>query len=124
MIKALYVDDDEDISTIVEMCLDLDGGFETRCVGSGQEALTEAAAWLPDVILLDYMMPRMDGPTAYAHLKENPKTAAIPVIFITAKSMREDVTMLEDLGAAGVISKPFDPATLATDIKALMDRAD
>lgn len=117
MIKALYVDDDEDISTIVEMCLDLDGGFDTRCVGSGKEALAEAENWRPDVILLDYMMPMMDGPTIFRHLRDNEATRNIPVLFVTAKSMREDVEMLKQLGAIGVISKPFNPVELASDIK-------
>lgn len=120
LIKALYVDDDEDISTIVEMCLDLDGGFETRCVGSGKLALAEAESWQPDVVLLDYMMPVMDGPTTFGHLQEKEVTKDIPVIFITAKSMREDVDMLNDLGVAGVISKPFDPVSLADEIRACL----
>jgi len=120
MLKALYVDDDEDIATIVEMCLDLDGGYDVQCVTSSRLALAKASEWKPDVILLDYMMPEMDGPTAFGHLKEDRVTAEIPVIFITAKSMREDIAKLEALGAAGVISKPFDPATLAGEIRAFL----
>ncbi|WP_417712550.1 response regulator [Roseibium aggregatum] len=120
MIKALYVDDDPDISTIVEMCLDLSGEFEIVCASSGQEALVKAEAWQPDVVLLDYMMPVMDGPTTYLCLKENPATAGIPVAFVTAKSMQSDVSTLLELGAIGVISKPFDPNSLATDVKALL----
>lgn len=120
MIKALYVDDDEDIATIVEMCLELDSDFEVKCLHSGREGILEAIDWQPDVILLDYMMPEMDGPSTFFHLQERPTTKDIPVIFITAKSMKDDVSMLMDIGALGVISKPFHPETLAADIKALL----
>jgi len=120
MIKALYVDDDEDIASIVELCLELDETFEAKCLNSGKQAVAEATDWGPDVILLDYMMPEMDGPTTFNHLRNNPTTRETPVIFITAKSMQDDVAMLKDLGAAGVISKPFDPTTLAADIKSLL----
>jgi CheY-like chemotaxis protein len=120
MIKALYVDDDEDIASIVELCLELDESFEVRCLNSGKDAPAEAENWGPDVILLDYMMPDMDGPTTFNRLRKNPPTRETPVIFITAKSMQDDVAMLKDLGAAGVISKPFDPTTLASDIKSLL----
>ncbi|PVB59326.1 response regulator [Labrenzia sp. 011] len=120
MLKALYVDDDEDIGTIVEMCLDIDGAYEVRCVMSGRDALNTARAWKPDVILLDFMMPEMDGPTTFGFLKKDSETAEIPVIFITAKSMQEDIAKLEALGAVGVISKPFDPTSLASDIRALL----
>jgi DNA-binding response OmpR family regulator len=120
MIKALYVDDDEDIASIVEMCLEMDGGFEVRVKHSGRDGVVEAMNWRPDVILLDYMMPEMDGPSTLIHLREHMTTKAIPVIFITAKSMREDVSMLLEMGAIGVISKPFDPETLASDIRKLV----
>jgi len=120
MLKALYVDDDEDIGMIVELCLDLDGAFETKIVTSGREALGEAETWRPDVILLDYMMPEMDGPTTFVHLKKNEATGKIPVIFVTAKSMRDDIETIEELGANGMISKPFDPTTLAAEIKSML----
>ncbi|MEO9529500.1 response regulator [Roseibium sp.] len=120
MIKALYVDDDEDIASIVELCLDLDDAFEARCLNSGKDALVEAVEWQPDVILLDYMMPDMDGPTTFTHLKKTGATRDIPVVFVTAKSMQEDVDLLLELGAIGVISKPFDPISLASDIRNLL----
>lgn len=123
MLKALYVDDDEDIGTIVELCLDLDGTFETRTVTSGRDALAEAETWNPDVILLDYMMPEMDGPTTFGHLKESGTTEAIPVIFVTAKSMDEDIAMIRDLGASGMISKPFEPTTFAAEVKSLLGQS-
>ncbi len=120
MIKALYVDDDEDIASIVELCLDLDDAFEAKCLNSGKDALVAAADWQPDVILLDYMMPDMDGPTTFGHLKKAGATRDIPVVFVTAKSMQEDVDLLLELGAIGVISKPFDPTSLASDIRNLL----
>ena len=120
MIKALYVDDDTDISTIVEMCLEMNENFEVLCVNSGNQALVKSEAWQPDIILLDYMMPEMDGPETFLRLKQNPATKDIPVVFVTAKTMQEDVSKLLELGAKGVISKPFDPLSLATEIQAFL----
>ncbi len=120
MIKALYVDDDIDISTIVEMCLEMNENFEVLCVNSGNQALVKSEAWQPDIILLDYMMPEMDGPETFLRLKQNPATKDIPVVFVTAKTMQEDVSKLLELGAKGVISKPFDPLSLATEIQAFL----
>lgn len=120
MIKALYVDDDADIATVVELCLELDSDFKVDSVRSGKEALHIAELWKPNVILLDYMMPEMDGPTTFRHLRKNETTADIPVIFVTAKSMQEDIDMLLGMGATGVVSKPFDPTTLAKDVKTML----
>lgn len=120
MTKALYVDDDIDISTIVEMCLEMNENFEVLCVNSGKQALVKSEAWQPDIILLDYMMPEMDGPETFLRLKQNPATKDIPVVFVTAKTMQEDVSKLLELGAKGVISKPFDPLSLASEIQAFL----
>ncbi len=120
MIKALYVDDDPDIATIVEMCLEMHGGFEVLCASSGKEALVKAEAWQPDIILLDYMMPEMDGPATFLQLKRIPSVSTIPVVFVTAKSMQDDVSRLMELGATGVISKPFDPNSIASDVLAFL----
>jgi CheY-like chemotaxis protein len=120
MIKALYVDDDIDISTIVEMCLEMNENFKVLCVNSGNQALVKSEAWQPDIILLDYMMPEMDGPETFLRLLQNPATKDIPVVFVTAKTMQEDVSKLLELGAKGVISKPFDPLSLATEIQAFL----
>jgi CheY-like chemotaxis protein len=116
-IRLLHVDDEPDIREVVEISLGLDSVFTTRNCGSGEEALTFAADWLPDVILLDVMMPMMDGPATLARLRDNPKTADIPVIFMTARAQTRELDRFRSLGAVGVIAKPFDPMTLATSIR-------
>ncbi len=115
----LCVEDDPDIREIIQMSLELAGDFVVESYGSGEEALRRAAVLLPDLILLDVMMPGYDGPELLAALRRNPATATIPVIFMTAKVQRSDVQHLKALGAAGVIAKPFDPMTLAQEIKSI-----
>ncbi|MDF3809439.1 MULTISPECIES: response regulator [Rhodopseudomonas] len=115
-IRLLHIDDESDIREIVEISLGLDSAFEIRSCGSGEEGLTVAADWLPDVILLDVMMPLMDGPATLARLRENPNTHAIPVIFMTARAQTRELDRFRALGAVGVISKPFDPMTLAASV--------
>jgi CheY-like chemotaxis protein len=117
MPKILYVDDEADIRDIAAMSLELDPELEVRSSGSGAEALVEAASWLPDLILLDVMMPSMDGPTTLAHLRAEPETAAIPVVFITARTQAQEVERFLGLGAIGVIAKPFDPMALARTVR-------
>jgi CheY-like chemotaxis protein len=117
MTRVLYVDDEEDIAEVAAMSLELDPDFEVRTCGSGKAAISEAAAWLPDVILLDVMMPGMDGPTTFARLREQAETARTPVIFITARTQAQEVDALKQLGALGVIAKPFDPMALASMVR-------
>ncbi|WP_346912975.1 response regulator [uncultured Roseibium sp.] len=119
--KALYIDDDEDIGTIAVMCLKLNDTFDAVHASSGAEGLEIAADWNPDVILLDVMMPVMDGPSTYRKLKGNPVTADIPVIFVTAKTQRNELAELSGLGARGTIAKPFEPVTLAEDVADLLE---
>ncbi|MBD1549694.1 response regulator [Roseibium aggregatum] len=121
-LKALYIDDDEDIGTIAVMCLKLDGTFDARHASSGAEGIDIAVDWNPDVILLDVMMPVMDGPATRQKLKDNPATADIPVIFVTAKTQRSDLENLSGLGALGTIAKPFEPITFADDVTQLLAR--
>jgi CheY-like chemotaxis protein len=116
-IRILNVDDDPDIREVAEMSLGLDPDFEVRSCASGAEALPIAAAWTPFLILLDAVMPGMDGPATLMHLRENPATADIPVLFMTARAQSRDVTQFISLGARGVISKPFDPMTLAFQVR-------
>lgn len=123
-LRALHVDDEPDIREVVELSLGLDPDFETRSCGSGQEALAVAADWPPDVILLDVMMPVMDGPTTLARLRNNEQTATIPVVFMTARAQSSEIVVFRSLGAAGVISKPFDPMTLAASVRAYIKPAD
>ena len=112
-IRILHVDDEPDIREIVDLSLGLVPDFKVRACGSGAEAITAAAEWLPLLILLDVMMPRMDGPTTLSHLRKNPQTADIPILFMTARAQTGEVEQFIALGAQGVISKPFDPMTLA-----------
>jgi CheY-like chemotaxis protein len=115
--KVLYVDDEADIRTIASMALELDPDFEVRTEASGTEALATAADWRPDAILLDVMMPTMDGPTTLAKLRQNTDTSGIPVIFVTARAQAHELKHFISLGALDVITKPFDPMSLAAAVK-------
>lgn len=121
MTRILYVDDEADIREVATMSLELDPDFEVRACASGIEALPVAAAWQPRLILLDVMMPLMDGPTTFAKLKEQPETADIPVVFITARTQAQELSHFETLGAKGVIAKPFDPMALAATVREYLD---
>jgi two-component system OmpR family response regulator len=115
--RILHVDDEPDIREVVEISLGLDPDFVVRSCGSGKEARAVAAEWQPDVILLDVMMPGMDVPATLSQLQQNPETADIPVIFMTARAQTREVDRLRSLGAVGVIAKPFDPMTLAGAVR-------
>ncbi len=116
-IRILHVDDEPDIREIVDMSLGLNPDFEVRACSSGAEAIAAAVEWSPFLILLDVMMPGMDGPTTLTQLRKNPQTSAIPVIFMTARAQPREVEHFIALGAQGVISKPFDPMTLAFQVQ-------
>jgi CheY-like chemotaxis protein len=116
-VRVLHVDDEPDIREIVEISLGLDPNFSVRGCGSGNEALAAASDWSPDLILLDVMMPGMDGPTTLRHLRQRPSTAAIPVVFMTARAQPRELEQFVALGAEGVIAKPFDPMTLAASVR-------
>jgi CheY-like chemotaxis protein len=116
-IRILHVDDEPDIREVVELSLGLDPDFTVQSCGSGKEALAAAAEWQPDFILLDVMMPVMDGPATLVQFRENAKTAGIPVIFMTARAQAREVDRFRLLGAVGVIPKPFDPMTLAASVR-------
>ncbi|ATB41890.1 hypothetical protein CYFUS_007366 [Cystobacter fuscus] len=118
--KVLLVDDEDDIRTIGQVSLSRVGGWQTVLASSGADALTKAAAERPDLILLDVMMPGMDGPTTLARLRAQEATAATPVIFMTAKIQKQEMARYLELGAVGVIGKPFNPLTLPADIKKLL----
>ena len=103
------------------MALSNVGGFEVRCASSGEEALTLLDGdEIPDVILLDVMMPGLDGPSVFARVRERPQLADVPVIFMTAKVQTHELARWESLGASGVIPKPFDPMTLADEVRELV----
>lgn len=118
--KILYVDDEDDIREIAQMSLELESSFAVDTCASGAAALIRAAAWQPDLILLDVMMPDMDGPETLARLAEMHETAKIPVAFVTARTQTHQVNQYLELGAIGVIAKPFDPMALAGDVKKLV----
>jgi CheY-like chemotaxis protein len=116
-IRILLVDDEPDIREVVDVSLGLDRDFATRACASGADALVTAAEWSPSLILLDVMMPLMDGPTTLANLRKNPRTAHIPVVFLTARTQAYEIEQYISLGAQGVLSKPFDPMTLAASVR-------
>lgn len=122
MTRMLYVDDDPDIREVALMALELDGTLDVRVCASGSDALTVAPDFQPALILLDVMMPHMDGPTTLSRLRADPRTAVIPVVFITARTQSAEVEQLRQLGALGVIAKPFDPMTLADQARAFLEQ--
>ncbi len=121
-LKVLLVDDDDDIRSIGELALVEVGGMPTVLASSGPMALEVAERERPDVVLLDVMMPGMDGPTTLRRLREQESTAAIPGVFVTAKVQHHEVQRYLDLGAIGVIAKPFDPMTLPDELRAIVAR--
>jgi CheY-like chemotaxis protein len=116
-VRILHVDDEPDIREVVDISLGLNPDLEVRACASGAEAVDAAAEWTPHLILLDVMMPVMDGPTVLKKLRSDPRTSAIPVIFMTARAQTKEVEHFIALGAHGVISKPFNPMTLATQVR-------
>ena len=121
--RILYVEDEEDIRMVGEMSLAEVGGFDVRVCSSGPEAIAAAASFAPDLLLLDVMMPGMDGPSALRALRALPGMAAVPAIFMTAKIMAAEVAELKAAGALAVVPKPFDPMTLPGEIRAIWSGA-
>ena len=120
--KVLIIDDDADIRSIARLSLSRVGGMEVIEAASGGEGVRKAQDEKPDVILLDMMMPRMDGLETLVALRSQPATAMTPVIFLTARAMADEVERVTALGATGVLIKPFDPRTLSQDVRALVNR--
>jgi CheY-like chemotaxis protein len=119
--KVLLVDDEADIRKIASLTLKHVGGWEVVQACSGAEALEAAVRELPDVILLDVMMPGTDGPSTLEALRANPITAAIPVIFVTAKIQTNERQQISLLGAAGIIAKPFDAMRLSDEVRRIFE---
>ena len=119
--KILYVEDEADIREIAEFALE-DEGFDIVFCDCGEMALEKAGDFQPDAILLDVMMPGMDGPTTLKNLRELPGLQTTPVIFLTAKVQPNEIQDFIALGAIGVIPKPFDPMTLADQVRDLLER--
>jgi CheY-like chemotaxis protein len=119
--KILYVEDEKDIQTVARMALEMVGKFTVKTCSSGGEALGEFANFRPDLVLLDVMMPEMDGPTTLARIRALAGGERIPVVFMTAKVQPHEIANLKKLGALDVIAKPFDPMTLSNSIRTIWD---
>lgn len=115
--RILYVEDEPDIQAVAKLALEMLGSFQVLICGNGHEALARVKDFAPDLIMLDVMMPGMDGPTTLEKLRADPVTAGIPVIILTAKVQPAEVAHFQSLGALNVIAKPFDPMTLATQVR-------
>ncbi|MBO9376402.1 response regulator [Sphingomonas histidinilytica] len=118
-IRIVYADDDDDIRELLQLSLELAGGFEVSTVANGQAAVAAVAANRPDLVILDVMMPGLDGPATLAEIRRIEAAGQVPIVFFTAKLQRDEVDRLMSLGAAGVLGKPFDPITIADDIIAI-----
>lgn len=119
--KILIIDDQSDIQTIARIGLTIIGGWEVMVASSGQAGLMQARTNHPDAILLDVMMPDMDGTDTARALRADRDTQSIPIVFLTAKAQATDRKRLYQLGAQGVIHKPFDPTTLASQIAGFLE---
>jgi len=119
--SILYVDDEPDIREVVELSLGLAPDLAVQSCGSGEEALELLATSRPDLVLLDVMMPGLDGPATLARMRADPALAGIPVVFLTAKAMPTEVQRFLSLGAVAIIPKPFDALKLADQVKTLWD---
>lgn len=114
--RILVIDDEKNLSTVIQACLENLGGWETLTALSAKEGLAIAQTQQLDAILLDVMMPDMDGLTLFRELQKNSITQTIPVILFTAKVLSTDLDEFAKLGVAGIIAKPFDPMTLADQV--------
>jgi CheY-like chemotaxis protein len=117
--RICYVEDDEDIQRIVRMSLERVGKMTVAVVSDPTQAFEVIAEFKPDLVMLDWMMPVMDGPTLFKQMKLRPETSGLPVVFITAKASQRDLDDLKALGAAGTISKPFSPKDLPDQLRAI-----
>ncbi len=120
--RILYVEDEQDIRQIAQLALEAVGGFTLEICASGPAAIASAPGFGPDLVLLDVMMPGMDGLTTFAELRKIPGMEAVPVIFMTAKVLPQEVARYREMGAADVIAKPFDPMTLSDTVNAIWSK--
>lgn len=119
--KILYAEDEADIREIAVLAIESIGGFEIATCDSGAEVLGLAKDFQPQLILLDVMMPIMDGPSTLLALKQDLLLKDIPVIFLTAKIMTDEINHFKQMGAIDIIAKPFDPMTLSSQIQTIWD---
>lgn len=115
--KILYAEDEPDLQTVVEMTINAMSNYEIKICDNGKKLLESVEAYNPDLILLDVMMPEMDGPTTFKNLQANEKTKNIPVVFMTAKAQVHEIETFKETGVLGIITKPFDPVNLCSDIE-------
>jgi two-component system, OmpR family, response regulator len=115
--RICYVEDDEDIQRIVRMSLERVGKMTVEVVGDPTMAIEAMTSFKPDLVMLDWMMPKMDGPAVFRQMKLRPETRALPVVCITAKAAQRDLDELTAMGAAGTISKPFSPKDLPDQLR-------
>ena len=120
--RVCYVEDDEDIQRIVRLSLERVGKMTVEIVGDPTLAIDRINAVGPALVLLDWMMPGMDGPTLFRKMKQDAAVAALPVVFITAKASHADMQELNALGAAGTLSKPFSPKDLPDQLRAIWQK--
>ncbi len=117
--RILFVEDDPDIQVVATMALESLGGFTVLACGSGTEALSRFGELAPELVLLDVMMPGMDGPATLAALRRLPSGGGVPVVFMTARVQAHEIAQYREMGAVDVIAKPFDPMTLAETVQAI-----
>lgn len=120
--RITYVEDEPHIREIVQLALEELGGFTLHVCESGPEALDTAPIFHPDLVLLDVMMPGMNGIQTFRSLKELPQLANTPIIFVTAKAQKHEIQQYKSLGAVDVIAKPFNPITLPADLQVIWAR--
>jgi CheY-like chemotaxis protein len=121
-IRLLCADDEDDIRTILRLALSLDPDLQVHFVASGADALVQARTGGFDAIMLDGMMPELDGYETCRRLKQDPVTADIPVIFLTAKTQRDEIRRALSIGAVACLTKPFDPMTIARELRRALGR--
>lgn len=119
--RILYVEDEPDIQAVATLALEMVGGFTVKVCSSGEEALSEVLPFAPQMILLDVMMPALDGPGTLRALRGLPGLVDVPVAFMTAKVQPQEVAHYKSLGALDVIAKPFDPMTLASQVRRIWE---
>lgn len=118
--RILLIDDDDGIRDVARASLELVGGYDVTTASSGQEGLDVSRENPPDAILLDVMMPGLDGPATFTRLQDQEETRHVPVILLTAKTQEADRCRFAQLGVAGVLPKPFDPMTLAGEVASIL----
>ncbi|NET37566.1 MAG: response regulator [Cyanothece sp. SIO1E1] len=119
--RILIIDDEEAIQAVTQLGLKMAADWHTLTANSGAEGITKAAVEQPDAILLDVMMPELDGIATFKRLQTNPRTSSIPVILLTAKAQTAEKRLLNNIGVAGVITKPFNSLTLASQVAKILD---